>query len=377
VSKRVGLMNIGQSWQIGRIFGIPLKVHVSWFLVFLLVTWLLAQSYFPHVLPNLPVWEAWALGMLAALLLFASVLVHELGHCVVAMRYHIPIGQITLFIFGGMAQIRREAPTPKAEFLIAIAGPIVSLVISFTFLGLTLLPGVPAPFAAVFEQIQFGNLILALFNLVPGYPLDGGRVLRAAIWAWSKNFHKATRLAARAGQLFSVLLVMLGIVAITMGSALNGMWLMLVAGFLYVAAQNSHRQTFFQESLSSLSVGDVMTQNVVGLETNQTVDKAVNNYFLRYGFGGFPVIEEGRLVGMVSLKELTAVPRETWNAITVGQVMIPSAPQFAVHAQEPLTAAMDRMMQEDRSRLIVTQGDNVVGIITRSGIRRHLDEMQK
>jgi len=369
-------MNIGQSWQIGRIFGIPLKVHVSWFLVFGLVTWLLARSYFPNVLPNLPVWEAWALGMFAALLLFASVLVHELGHCVVAMRYHIPIGQITLFIFGGMAQIRREAPTPKAEFLIAIAGPIVSLVISFAFLGLTLLPGVPDPFAAVFEQIQFGNLILALFNLVPGYPLDGGRVLRAAIWAWSKNFHKATRLSARAGQLFSLLLVMLGVVAIAMGSALNGMWLMLVAGFLYVAAQNSHRQTFLQESLSALSVGDVMTPNVVALEANQTVDDAINSYFLRYGFGGFPVMEDGRLVGMVSLKELTAVPREAWNAITVGQVMIPPAPQFAVHAQEPLAAAMDRMIQEDRSRLIVTQGDNVVGIITRSGIRRHLDEMQ-
>jgi Zn-dependent protease/CBS domain-containing protein len=370
-------MNISQSWQIGRIFGIPLKVHVSWFLVFLLVTWLLARSYFPHVLPNLPMWGAWALGMLAAFLLFASVLVHELGHCVVALRYHIPIGQITLFIFGGMAQIRREAPSPKAEFQIAIAGPIVSLGIALGFYILTLIPDLHDAFVAVFEWVQFGNLAIALFNLVPGYPLDGGRVLRAAIWAWSKNLHKATRLAARAGQLFSLLLVMLGgYVAIATGDALNGMWLMLIAGFLYVAAQNSHRHTFFQESLSSLTVGDVMTSDVVVLDADLTVDRAVNDYFLRYGYDAFPVVEDGRLVGVVSLKEFTAVPREAWLSVTIRQVMIPRGPQSAAYREEPLTTAMDRMVQEDRSGLIVTQGDSVVGIVTRSGIRGHLDEMR-
>src|SRR2546422_4454111 len=161
--------------------------------LFALVVWSLARYYFPAVLSQSPLWEYWVLGVVAALLLFASVLVHELGHCLVALRYRIPIAQITLFIFGGMAQIRREAPTPKAEFLIAIAGPIVSVGVGLGFWLLAALPGAPLELTAVSEHLRNINLVLAIFNLVPGYPLDGGRVLRAALWAWSKNFHKATR----------------------------------------------------------------------------------------------------------------------------------------------------------------------------------------
>src|SRR5713101_3420725 len=201
----------GTSWHIGRIFGIPLRIHISWFLVFALVVWSLARYYFPAVLSQRPPWEYWGLGVMAALLLFASVLVHELGHCLVALRYRIPIAQITLFIFGGMAQIRREAPTPRAEFLIAIAGPVVSVLLSIAFGVLAVVPGSPSDAVAVSTLLQEINLTLALFNLVPGYPLDGGRVLRAGLWAWSKNFHKATRQAARAGQGFAVLLMVFGL----------------------------------------------------------------------------------------------------------------------------------------------------------------------
>src|SRR5947209_17274655 len=164
----------GNSWHIGRIFGIPLRVHISWFLVFALVAWQ-GRSYFPYVLPQFPSWEYWTMGIVAALLLFASVLVHELGHCLVALRYRIPIAQITLFIFGGMAQIRREAPSPKAEFQIAIAGPIVSIVLGLGFWGITVLHGVPVQLSAVSYYLTQMNLVLAIFNLVPGYPLDGGR----------------------------------------------------------------------------------------------------------------------------------------------------------------------------------------------------------
>jgi Zn-dependent protease len=365
-------MMFGQSWQIGRIFGIPLRVHISWFLVFVLIAWSLAHYYFPAVLSG-SIWEYWALGIVAALLLFVSVLVHELGHCVVALRYRIPIAQITLFIFGGMAQIRREAPNPKAEFLIAIAGPIVSVLIALTFWGVAVFPGSPLSMVAVSEHLRNINFMLAVFNLVPGYPLDGGRVLRAGLWAWSKNFHRATRQAARAGQGVALLLMLFGIWDMTVGLAIGGMWFVLIGVFLYTSAHNSHRQVEFQESLAGIRVREVMTPEVVTIDANRTVDEAVNQYFLRYGFGGFPVVQGGRLVGMISLKELKAIPREQWNSVTVGQVMVPHAAQSAIQPDQPITAAMDRMIQEDRSRLMVTRGGEIAGIITRSGIGRFLD----
>src|SRR5437879_11470276 len=266
------IMMFGQSWQIGRVVGIPLKVHVSWFLVFAWFTYGLAEKYFPLILTR-PRWEYWLLGVVAALLLFASVLVHELGHSWVALRYRIPIAQITLFIFGGMAQIRREAPTPRAEFLIAIAGPVVSVLISFAFGVLAALPGIPSDAVAVSTLLQEINFTLALFNLVSGYPLDGGRVLRAGLWAWSRNFHSATRYASRAGQGVAILLMLFGFY-LSMESAVNGVWMLLIGAFLYLSAHNSHRQVAFQESLNGLRLGDVLTLKVVAREATQTVDMA-------------------------------------------------------------------------------------------------------
>src|SRR5256885_10754133 len=366
----------GNSWHIGRIFGIPLRVHISWFLVFALVAWQ-GRSYFPYVLPQFPSWEYWTMGIVAALLLFASVLVHELGHCLVALRYRIPIAQITLFIVGGMAQIRREAPTPRAEFLIAIAGPVVSVLISIAFGVLAVLPGSPSDAVAVSTLLQEINLTLALFNLVPGYPLDGGRVLRAGLWAWSRNFHSATRYSARVGQGFAVLLMLFGIYDVVAGLAIGGVWFLLIGAFLYTAAHSTHRQVSFQESMLGLRVGDMMTPEVVVLEAGMTLDEAVDNYFLRFGYGGFPVMQNGRLVGMLSLKELKAIPRHRWGTLTVGEVMAPHSSQTEIRSEEPITAAMERMIHDDRSRLVVRDGGRVLGLVTRSGIARFLDLRQR
>ena len=368
-------MTMGQSWQIGRIFGIPLKVHVSWFLVFAWFTYGLAENYFPHEILTHPRWEYWILGASAAFLLFASVLVHELGHSWVALRYRIPIAQITLFIFGGMAQIRREAPTPRAEFLIAIAGPIVSMLISLFFGVMAAMSRLPADVVAVATLLQDVNLTLALFNLVPGYPLDGGRVLRAGLWAWSRNFHRATRYAARAGQGVAILLILLGFY-LSMQYPVNGVWMLLIGAFLYFSAHNSHRQVAFQEAMAGLQLSDIMTKKVVAIEANQTVDEAVKQYFLRFGYDSFPVVDNERLIGIVSLKELTKVPREKWDSIRVGQVMVARDPQLAIPRHESVATAVDRLMQEGRSRLIVTDGDAVVGILTRGGLGRMLDQLR-
>ena len=347
------------------------------FLVFALVTWSLSRHYFPAVLTHRLPWQYWSLGVTAALLLFASVLVHELGHCLVALRYRIPIAQITLFIFGGMAQIKREAPTPKAEFLIAIAGPLVSVVLGLGFWVLAELPGSPPAMVALSEHLRNINLMLAIFNLVPGYPLDGGRVLRAGLWAWFKNFHKATRYSARVGQGFAVFLMLFGIYDVVAGLEIGGVWFLLIGAFLYTAAQSTHRQVSFQESLTGLRVGDVMTTDVVALGAGLTLDEAVDNYFLRFGFGGFPVMDDGRPVGMLSLKELKAIPRERWGTLTVGEVMVPHGYQAEIHPDEPITAAMECLFHDDRSRLVVMEGDKVLGLVTRSGIARFLDLRQR
>ena len=365
---------IGQSWQIGRIFGIPLKVHISWFVVFAWITYGLAETYFPFVLTAARS-EHWLLGISAALLLFASVVVHELGHSWVALRYHIPIAQITLFIFGGMAQIRREAPTPRAEFLIAIAGPIVSILVAVGFGAIAALSGVAADVVAVAALLQQWNVMIALFNLVPGYPLDGGRVLRAGIWAWNGNFHSATRYASRAGQGVAVLLIFTGVYQ-SMGSAVDGIWLLLIGAFLYFAAHNSHRQAAFQETLAGLRLTDIMTRDVVTLEGTETVGKAVNQYFSRYGFDNFPVVENGHLIGTVSLKDLTSVPQINWDSTPVSQVMAPRDPQLTVQSQEPVTTAIEQLLQGGRGRLIVTDGEKIVGILTRSGLGRVIDRLR-
>ena len=367
----------GNSWQIGRIFGIPLRIHISWFLVFAWFSWSLSTQYFPAKLTNMSLWQYVMMGVAAATLLFISILIHELGHCLVALRYRIPIAQITLFIFGGMAQIRREAPAPRAEFLIAIAGPIVSVILGFGFWFLAEGPAIPLSAREVSGLLSLMNLTLAFFNLIPGYPLDGGRVLRAALWAWSKNFHKATRQAARAGQAFAVMLVLGGFWVIKEGGTANGMWFLLIGAFLFTAARSSHRQMAFQESLMGLRVGDVMTPEVAVLDAGITLDEAVNNYFLRLGYGGFPVLDNGRLVGMLTLKELKAIPRERWSTLTVREVMVPHGLQAEAYADEPITAALERMFQGDRSRLVVMAGDKVLGLVTRSGIARFLDLRQR
>ena len=365
---------IGQSWQIGRIFGIPLKVHISWFVVFAWVTYGLAEKYFPFVLSGAR-WEYWLMGIGAALLLFTSVVVHELGHSWVALRYHIPIAQITLFIFGGMAQIRREAPTPRAEFLIAIAGPIVSVLIALGFGALGALYQTRPNIVAVAILLQQWNVMIALFNLVPGYPLDGGRVLRAGIWAWSGNFHSATRYASRAGQGVAILLMLIGVYQ-SMGSAVDGVWMLLIGAFLYFAANNSHRQAAFQEALAGLRLSDIMTRDVVTLEGSETVGKAVNQYFSRYGFEGFPVVDNGHLIGTVSLNDVRSVPQINWDSTPVRQVMVPRDPQLTVQSQEPVTAAIEQLLQGDRGRLIVTDGEKIVGILTRSGLAQVLDHLR-
>ncbi len=378
------------SWEIGRALGIPIRIHASWFLVFLLVTWTLSTGYLPESLPGLSPGRYWAMGGIAAVLLFLSVLLHELGHSYVALYYHIPIERITLFIFGGVAHIRKEAPTPRAEFFIAVAGPAVSFALGAACLGFVVLAESLQQPHALQGLIILGALLgmvnvqLGLFNLIPGFPLDGGRVLRAGLWAWGKDFYRATKQAAGIGLGFGVVFGLVG-AAVIVGAlngalpasfASNGGWVIGIGMFLFAAALASRRQAMVRESLAAIPVRDLMVQTVTAIPRHCTLEEAVNLYFQPYGYGGFPVLEDGQLVGLITVAEIQTVPPALWPWRRVEQVMCPLRPSMVVAPDVPGIQAMERMVREGWDRLVVMQDGHVVGLVTHSAIVHFLQLRQ-
>lgn len=374
------------AWEIGRALGIPIRVHASWFLVFIFVTWTLATGYLPEALPGQSGIRYWGMGAVAALLLFFSVLLHELGHSYVALRYRIPIGQITLFLFGGVAHMRKEPPSPLAEFLIAIAGPVVSFAIGAFCFGLAVaveavfLPAAGHGFVVLGGLLGFNNVVLGLFNLIPGFPLDGGRALRAGLWAWGKNFNRATSQAAFIGLSFGVLLGGFG--ALLLGGAIaglfdpstagNGGWLIFIGAFLFGAAWSTRRQVAIRTALSTALVRDVMIRAVVTIPLHTTVQAAVDEFFVAYGYGGFPVSDEGRIVGLLSVEDVQAIPQSLWAWRTVRDVMHPASPMLFIPPDWSIMQAMERMAQTGWDRLVVVEDDQTVGLVTRSAFAQFL-----
>ncbi len=369
-------------------FGIPIHVHASWLFVFFFMTWSLATGYLPDMLPGLSEPRYWAMGGVSALLLFASVLLHELGHSLVALRYRIPIGQITLFIFGGVAQMRKEPPHPRAEFLIAIAGPLVSFVLAGMSLGLVaILESFPAE-SSLHGLIALGTLLgmvntqLGLFNLLPGFPLDGGRALRAGLWAWSKDYYRATSQAALVGLLFGVAfglfgaLLLFGALSGTASSALasSGGWIVLLGAFLFTAARGSRKQAAIRASLASVPVRELMVRNVVALSPELSLEEAVNQYFLPYGYGGFPVVQDGQLLGVVAVRDIQAVKNSLWAFRRVADIMQPSGDNMVVSPDLSAMQALEQMMAAGAERLVVVQDGRLLGLVTRAAIGHFIEQ---
>lgn len=370
------------SWEIGRAWGIPIRVHASWFLIFLLVTWTLSTGYLPESLPGLTPERYWAMGGFAAVLLFVSVLLHELGHSYVALYYRIPIEKITLFIFGGVAHMRKEAPTPRAELLIALAGPAVSFVIGglcFVFVELTEAmqrPRGSQGWIMLGALLGFVNMQLGLFNMIPGFPLDGGRVLRAGLWAWGNDFYRATKQAAVVGLVFGVMFGLVGLVmmygavsgGLSASMASNGGWILIIGVFLFAAALASLRQAAMRQSLATVPIRDLMVTTVTSIPSHCTLDEAVNQYFQSYGYGGFPVVKDGRLAGLITVDEIQNVPPSLWPWRRVEQVMRPRSESLVIQADIPVIHAMERMASEGWDRLIVMQDGEIIGLVTQSAI---------
>jgi Zn-dependent protease/CBS domain-containing protein len=356
-------------FKIGTVIGIPIRVHFSWFIVFGLISWTLAVVYFPQTVPELAPAYYWIMGIVAALMLFVSVAFHELSHSYVAKLYRMDIESITLLIFGGIAMMKGEPPSPQAETRIALAGPLSSFFLAGLFLLVTLFSA--GALSAFFTYLAQINFIVGVFNLIPGYPMDGGRVLRAAIWKKHNNFFTATRKASRIGQKVALFFIFFGVLSLFTRMP-GGLWLMLIGWFLYSAAQASYEQTRLQEALSGVKVRDIMARDIVTLEPSITIEEAVQYYFLRYGYGGFPVAQDGQLLGIATLREIKSVPRENWSSVTIGDIFSPRDSRWEISSDDDVIQALEKMTREEKGRLVIVENGELTGLITKNSIAQYM-----
>jgi Zn-dependent protease len=360
------------SLGLGKILGIPIRLHVSWFLIAVLITFSLAAGYFPQSNPGWDSVTYWIVGALASLLFFGSVLLHELGHSALALRERVPVKSITLFFFGGVAQIGREPPTAGAEFRIAIAGPLTSVGLAALFSGLGTalveIPVVSAPLAYLGRI----NLLLALFNMIPGFPLDGGRVLRAALWAWRDNYVEATRWAARGGQLVAFGFIGWGVFQFFFGGGFNGLWLAFIGWYLNSAAQASFQQVKLQEALRGVKAGNIELDRCLPVSSDVRLDRLVEDHVLREGQRCFYVTDASTSSGLITLEDIRALARRGRDGLTAGQVMRPVLTSTVATPDDDVWNLVQRMGEEELKEVPVVEDGRVLGLLTREGLMNHL-----
>ena len=358
--------------RLGTLLGVPLEIHFSWAIIFGLLAWSLATGYFPAVVPDLPAGSYWSKGILAALLLFASILAHELGHAVAARREGVKTQRIVLFAFGGVAELKGEPATPAAEFRIAIAGPAVSLVL---VLGFGIAAAALAAWtgaAAVARYLALLNGVVVVFNLVPAFPLDGGRILRAALWRYWGDLGRATRAAAGAGRFFAYFLIATGIFGLFAGHTGGGIWRVLIGLFLLQAAQAGSVQVWLKEALSGLRVRDLMVAEPVAVPGHIPVADAIRDYFLTHGYGGYPVVRDGRMIGMLELAQVKAVPADERGRVAVQAVALPAEAAVRTEPGADALEALQKMLQAGHGRLLVFEGETFRGLFTHTAVARLL-----
>ena len=360
------------SIKLGRIWGIPIGLHWSWFLIFGLVTWSLAVGYFPVEYPELPSPAYWLLGALTSVLFFGSVLLHELGHTWVALRERLKVRGITLFLFGGVAQLSDEPRTPGGEFRVSIAGPLVSAALAVLFGALWLLEQAIPYLAAPSEWLARMNLMLALFNMIPGFPLDGGRVLRAGVWKLTGDPQRATKVTAITGQVFAFGFIALGVWTIFQGGFFNGLWLAFIGWFLQNAAATSYAQSSLQRTLHGVTVAQAMSGAGPRIEGQMLLDRLVEERILNGGQDHFLVAEGEQVKGVLTLREITTIPHEQWSLTTAEQAMVPVDRLVRLHPQTDLMAALRTMDEAEVSQAPVVFEQEVRGILSRERVLHYI-----
>jgi len=360
---------MGTDIKLGKIFGIPIGINASWFIIFGLVTISLSTGYFPAQNPGFPLISNIILGVLASLLLFGSVLAHELGHAFVALRNQIPVRRINLFLLGGVAQIEEEPKSAGVEFKVAIAGPLVSLVLAIFFGVLSLLDQLSPAIATPSQYLARANFFLLAFNMLPGFPLDGGRVLRSAIWKFTGNPVKATNIASAAGQVIAYGMIGYGLyLAIMQANLLTGLWLGFIGWYLRNAAIASQRHVQIEQSLNGVTVGQVMSRNVYYVPNLISVQRIVDEFILAHGKKQFIVADINQVLGYLTASEIFQIPKHRWSFTTAEQAMTPIQYLNGVSPDAQITEALAKFSNSPVGSLPVLKDDRIVGALTQEDV---------
>lgn len=365
-----------QGYRLFRILGFDVKLNVTWLLLALLITWTLAAGLFPADYPDLSRQSYWWMGIAAAVGILLSIVFHELSHSLVARRFGLPIRGITLFIFGGIAEMEEEPVSPKVEFLMAAAGPLASLFLALVFFQVertaTALE-LPTAVVGVVHYLGVVNVILAVFNLIPAFPLDGGRMLRAALWQWKKDLRSATWLASRLGAGFGLALVILGAIVFLQGAFIAGMWWFLIGLFLRNAADGSYRQLLVHELLGNKTVRRFMNDSPVTVPPEISVEKLLDDYVYHHHHKMFPVQDDSSLLGCITTRDIKLVPRERWARTTVGELASPCSAENTVSPDMPAAQLISAMARPGAgSRYMVVEDDRLFGVVSLKDLTEYI-----
>ena len=367
------------SFSLGKLFDIELRADFSWLIGLVLLVWLLAAHYFPMTYPDWTSGAVFSAAVATALLFFLSVLAHELGHSLVSARLEMPVPRITLFIFGGLAQLDREPTRPRDEFLISVTGPLVSLALGlgFSALGWAGPDKVGVPLAAFGKWLGLVNLGLGLFNLLPGLPLDGGRLLRALIWGLTKSFRKATIISGGAGRILAFGLIAWGIWMVFQGNWADGLWMAFIGWFIEQAAAQSIAHVALEDMLAGHTAREAMMTDCPQVSPVMSLQKLVDDVVLHSGRRCFPVVGGERITGLITLNEVAAIPRDQWASTTVGTAMIPLKDLKSVSPNTKLFEVFQQMAGANVNQLPVVENGQFVGMVGRDSVIAFLQARAK
>lgn len=365
----------GKSIRIFSLFGFDVKIDISWLVLAFLITWSLAQGLFPYYFKDLSPGTYWWMGIFGALGLFFSIIFHELSHSLIARNFGLPIKGITLFIFGGVAHMEEEPSSAKAEFMMAIAGPVSSIILGIALYALRTAGRIgnwPVPVTGVIGYLAIINWILAGFNLLPAFPLDGGRVLRSILWKWKQNIGWATRISSRIGSLFGFLLIAMGVIQFFSGNLIGGIWWFMIGLFLQNAARMSYQQLITRRALEGESVKSLMITDPVTVPPTITIKELVEDYIYKHHYKMFPVVDADKLIGCITTRQIRQVPKEEWQSKRISEIANTCSAENTIHPDTDVVKVLSLMNRTRNSRLMVIEGDRLLGIIALKDIMNFL-----
>lgn len=364
----------------GKVKGITVEINSSWFIVVLLISFVFSNYYLPFYYPE---WASsmlyWTVGIAIALLLYGSIFLHELGHSLVARKYGIKVDKITLFIFGGLAHISREAKTPEHELRISAAGPGTSLALFGIFrMAYLLFSGILPiePLAATALFVSNLNLVIAVFNSVPAMPLDGGRILRALVWKFSKSRNKGDKIASMAGGIFSYVLIFLGLLSVMSGNLVNGVWLAMIGLFLNQSIRSQAQTVKIEAIFKDMTVRSLMTTDIISVSPGMTVDQIIRGFFYNYKHPSFPVVDKGEVLGLLTVQSLKKVHRNEINSVRVSEIYLPLDSTFTISPDEDIPGVIRMIMTNPIGRFLVLEEGKLIGILSKTDILKYVNIYQ-